>query len=167
MFKFVNELTIEDLFNMNHPHTTICNTVRGYDATYNQAWCGIHRLTEITKLLLEGKIEIYLNIWYKYMKFNIVDESYTEKELLKVLFDTFSNNPNFIINTNLEVVTSQKWVDESYEDCRLRCLWEVMDELGLDKRGGYGNFIGQKKTLKYYRPKMRVGEDNNFELDLD
>lgn len=166
MFKMVNELTIDDLFNKEHDFIKICRTVTGYDVTYNQAWCGIHRLTHITKLLLEDKIKIHWNHIYNHMKFEVISKDYTEKELLKVLFDTFSMNENFIINTNLEVVTSKKWVDESFSDCRLRCLWEVIDELGL-KKYGYGNFISQKKVLKYYRPKGKIGEDQNLPLDLD
>lgn len=167
MFKMRDELTIDDLFNKDHPHTKIANKVTGYDAKYNQAWCGIHRLVDIAKLLTEDKIEIYWNHLYRYMEFEIIDETYTEKELLKVLFDTFAFNPNFIITTQLEVRTTHKWIDEDYNDCRLRNLWEVMDELGLDKRGGYGDFIGQKKTLKYYRPKGKLAEDGTLPLDLD
>lgn len=167
MFKMLDELTIDDLFNKEHDFIKICRTVDGYNATYDQAWCGIHRLTYITKLLVEGKVKIYWNHIYEYMKFEVISKDYTEKELLKVLFDTFAFNPNFIVTTGLEVVTTQKWYDESYEDCRLRNLWEVMDELGLDKRGGYGNFISQKKILKYYRPKGKSSEDGTLPLDLD
>lgn len=167
MFKMRDELTIDDLFNKEHPHTKIVNTIDGYNAAYDHDWCGIHRLVGITKLLTENKITIYWNHLYRYMKFKIVDDKYTEKELLKVLFDTFSMNPNFIVTTGLEVVTTQKWIDEDYNDCRLRNLWEVMDELGLDKRCGYGNFISQKKTLKYYRPKGKSSEDGTLPLDLD
>lgn len=167
MFKMLDELTIDDLFNKEHPHTKIVNTIDGYNATYDQAWCGIHRLVGITKLLTENKIVIRWNHLYRYMKFEIVDDTCTEKELLKVLFDTFAFNPNFIVTTWLEVVTTQRWIDEDYNDCRLRNLWEVMDELELDKRGGYGNFISQKKILKYYRPKGKSSEDGTLPLDLD
>lgn len=166
MFKILDELTIDDLFNKEHDFIKICQTVDGYNVTYDLAWCGIHRLTHITKLLIEGKVKIHWNHIYNHMRFEVTSKDYTEKELLKVLFDTFSMNENFIINTKLEVNTSKKWIDESFSDCRLRCLWEVMDELGLGKHG-YGHFIGQKKVLKYYRPKGKVGADQNLQLDLD
>lgn len=168
MFKNINQLTIEDLFN---PEYFSKEGQYGYNGItdceiHNQEVFGLHRLFRLVPLFIDGVIKLDYNHIHKFMKFRLVDDN-DYQVILRALFDTFSMNHNFILSTSLEVSTSKKWIDESYEDCRLRNLWEVMDQLGLNKRGGYGNFIGQTKTLKYYRPKGIINEDGTLPLDLD
>lgn len=167
MYKDKNHLTIEDLFNPEYFDSKWgYNNITDYEVICNHEHFGLHRLVRLVPLFMSGVIKLDYNHFHKFMKFEINDSG-DYKLVLKTLFDTFSMNRNFILNTKLEVSTGKQWIDESYEDCRLRNLWEVMDELGLDKRIGYGNFIGQKKTLKYYRPKGDISEDGTLPLDLD
>ncbi len=156
MFKKLEELTIDDLFNPKHFTTgnTGLNNIGFYEINYYQNYLGLHRLVELVYLVKQNKIKIDFNNIYKMFNIVLVKKKYY-KEVLKVLFNTFCNNPNFIVNKNLIVKTYPDFIDESYEDCRLRSIWEIMDELGIESKSGYGKFIGQNKKLKHYRPKNK------------
>ena len=168
MFKKIEEITINDLFNPEHFNSgnTGLNNITLYEITYYQHKIGLHRLVDLANLIVQRKIKINFNNLYKMFEIVLINES-DYRDVLKTLFDTFYNNPNFIVNKKLIVKTEPDWIDESYEDCRLRNLWEIMDELGIESKHGYGKFISQNKKLKHYRPKNKIGEDNTSPLDLD
>lgn len=80
-----------------------------------------------------------------------------------MIFNSFKDNPNVIVSRD-EVHDGKKLRDESFDDCRLRSLWELMDFIGLVK-GGHGNYLNQTKQLKYYRPVPKPTEQQELLLD--
>lgn len=139
-----------------------------YSLFYEQDRHKFNNMPHMYAFFLEDKRNIaYCNDFHSFIEFRLAKGSkITPKQLAEMLLDTFAFNPNVIISLNT-VKDTKEFIDESFDDCRLRKLWETLDYLGKPHHG-YGNFIGQKKVLKHYRPRGKAEEiDGQLTISLD
>lgn len=145
-------LTIEDLVSYVYKDS-VGTTYSAYELQYQQHSNQFYRYYELYPFFFEEGCynKAKWNSFHNFICFERDSKSkIKDEQLVKMLFNAFYNNKNFVISGISEISTSAHYIDETFEEYRYRRVWEIQDYLGL-KHYGYGTEYNSKPTSKYYR----------------
>ncbi len=135
-YKERKDITIEELF--VHKGHIGSSTYTDYDMVYGQSYTQIHRYPELYHMMREG-LSFQYNDLYKYAKI-IKPKEMDFKELMSLLYICFSEAKYMAVYMDddlmgVELVSSARYIDESFEVMRNRSLFELRDFLSIDHKG--------------------------------
>lgn len=148
--KDLPELRVEDLVKAVPGMSS--NTVGSYQVRYEQSYNQLALCTYLYPFFFEEDTHntASLNGLYNFVEFNLdLHSAITEVELATMLFNTFYNSPHIIVTKNC-IRSTATYRDESFEECRIRSIWELADFIGKDISWGHGK-LSTFPTSKHYR----------------
>lgn len=175
MFKKSSELTLKEMINYEYYNKYLGSSISHYEIVYSQDTNNLIRFPGLTKMLNRSWV-VKVNTFHNCLRLEVPSSSNTRPkfpmpfdEALKLIYNDFSSNKNIAIDftcSTITLKTTPMYVDETFDEYRIRCNFQVRDYLGMS-HSGHGN--DSVKGNPRYNPGLfksvnRVEQNQNADL---